>query len=386
MMQDFGFFMQTQIIFGNGKINQTGELLGSYGAHRAIIVTDKNVATTQVFDAVISSIHDKGVETVVYMDVLPDPTTSNAEEAGLFARNHNADAVVGLGGGSSMDIAKAVSLMLTNEGGIRDIMKPNKIQNNPKPLICIPTTAGTGSEVTSFAVLTIEEENRKGSIYDEKARPKAAICDPNVLLSVPPHVAAATGIDALTHAIEAYTCKAANEITDGMARQSIRLISQNLTEFVHNNTDKSRRNMMLGSLIAGIAFGFSDIAGVHCMAEALGGLCHVPHGVANSMFLSYVFEFNIPANVKKHRDIAVEMGIDAIGKSDREVAQAAADWLRTLADDVGIQKFSNLSAITPDFFEPLADLCMKNVSLPSNPRRLTKEDFIRLYEKAYNAK
>ena len=383
MYSPFTFSLPTRIEFGNGKLEMVGKIVKEFEGKRVLIVTDKGVMETSIYDRVLAALSKEGIDNITFDKVRPNPRDLDANEGGEFARSEGVDIVIGLGGGSSVDMAKAVAGMCTNEGDIHAIMKPNKLTYDPVPVIAIPTTAGTGSEVTSFSVLTIEEENRKSSIFDEKARPTVAINDPTVLENIPPHIAAATGMDALTHAIEAYTCKYATSVTDALAMQAIRLISENICAMVHDRTEESSWNMMMGSLLAGIAFGYSDIAGVHCMAEALGGLYDTPHGVANSIFLPIVFKYNIPANIKKHADVGLGMRLDATGKSDREVAQAAADALRQMATDVGIPSLRELGYVREEDFDLLADLALKNVSLPSNPRKLNKEDFMALYREAY---
>jgi len=383
MIKDFTFEFPTRVEFGSGYIAKVGDIAKEYSVKKTILVTDKGIKQTPIFDRVYRSLEDAGIAIAVFDEVRPNPRDVDAQVAGEFAKKEHADGVIGLGGGSSIDIAKAVSVLLTNEGGIECVMKPNKPQYDAAPLICIPTTAGTGSEVTSFAVLTIEKEKRKSSIFDNKIRPKVAINDPEVLKGAPTNIAAATGMDALTHAIEAYTCTLATPMTDGMALQAIRYIARSLSNLVHNRDDQSCYDMMMGSLLAGIAFGFSDIAGVHCMAEALGGMYDTPHGVANSIFLPLVFEYNIPANIQKHKDVGIALGIDATGKSDREIAQAAVEWLKTLSKDINIPNLCELGYVNPDDFDFLSSLCMKNVSLPSNARKITKIEFKALFQKAF---
>ncbi len=383
MLSEFTFNLPTRIEYGKGSIYKAGEIASEFNAGKVMIITDKGVRSTPLFDEVESVLKKAGLSTVVFDDVKPNPKDDDCAVGGQLAIAEKVDTIVALGGGSSMDTAKAVASLVTNPGPMADIMKPNKVKNQPIPLICIPTTAGTGSEVTSFAVITINALKRKSCIYDEKVRPKVAICDPSVLESVPPHIASATGIDALTHAIEAYTCNYATQITDAYAMQAIKLISQNLRELVYTKSYKSCDAMMMGSLLAGVAFGFSDVAGVHCLAEALGGLYDTPHGVANSIFLPVVFEFNIPADVEKHAEISEAMGISALGKSRRELAQAGADAIRMLAQDLAIPSLKDLKYVDPKDFTAMSEVCMLNVSAKSNPRPVSAQIFKELYERAY---
>lgn len=383
MKADFVFGLTTRIEFGNGKLAMVGRFAKELGADKAVIITDRGLSSTDILKKLLSSLEESGVECHIYDKVRENPRDVDAQSAYEEFKNSPPDVVIGFGGGSSMDLAKAVAALFTNGGDIHKIINPNKLTDDPLPVICIPTTSGTGSEVTSFAVLTLEEEQRKSSVFDDRIRPNIAINDPLVLKSVPPAIAAATGMDALTHAIEAYTCTISNPLSDAMALEAIRYIAGSIYEFVYERTDESCRAMMAGSLMAGIGFGFSDIAGVHCMAEALGGVYDTPHGVANSIFLPVVFEHNIEADVRRHRDVAVALGIEAFGKSELETAMEGAAWIREMSKKLKIKTLKEIDNVTPECFEALADKCMKNVSLNSNARKLTKEDFVSLFNKAY---
>ena len=384
MQKNFVFELSTKIEFGEEKIRKVGVLARGLGAHKIALITDHGLSETPIISRVRTCIEKAGIEVFLYDEVRANPRDTEAQKAAELARNEGADTVVACGGGSSMDLGKAVAALLTNSGTIHSIMKPNRPQFQAAPLICIPTTAGTGSEVTSFSVLTIEKENRKSSIFDNKIRPSLAINDPTVLYELPAPIAASTGMDALTHAIEAYTCKLANPITDGFALQAMRYISRNIFNFVQTKDKKSCSMMMAGSLMAGIAFGFSDIAGVHCMAEALGGMYDTPHGVANSIFLPIIFEYNSEADMARHKDVAVALGIDPTGKTAEEIISEAVCWLKAVSREMKIPSLRQLGYVNPQKFEQLADLCMKNVSLTSNARKLEKADFVDLYHMAYN--
>ena len=283
----------------------------------------------------------------------------------------------------SMDTAKAIGTLLTHGGKVQDWCGADKLLRPITPLIAIPTTAGTGSEVTPFAVVTDSETHVKLNIFDAKAAPKIALVDPTMLMGLPPHIMAATGIDAMTHAVEAYTCKLAVPHTDAYALYAIKLISKNLRNAVNNRSLDACTGMMLGSTIAGIAFGYSDVAAVHCMAEALGGRYDLPHGVANAILLPTVTAYNLPANTKKYADVAEAMGLDVTGKTAEEAAAACVDGLRQLCTDVGIKPMREHPEIKPEDFHALAVAAMANVSTPSNPREMTVEAFEELFQKAY---
>jgi len=282
-----------------------------------------------------------------------------------------------------MDTAKAIGTLLTHGGHVQDWCGFQLLKRQITPLICIPTTAGTGSEVTPFAVITDTKIHTKLNIFDPKAAARVALVDPTVLLSLPSHIMASTGVDAMTHAVEAYTCKLATPHTDACALYAIDLIQKNLRKAVHSPDIESCTGMMLGSDIAGIAFGYSDVGGVHCMAEALGGRYDTPHGVANAVLLPTVWEFNVPSEPKKHADVARALGVNTSGMSDLEAGYSGVQALSQLCKDVGIPPMRELEGVDPNDFEELAEAAAKNVSAESNPRKAGKEEYLELFKKAY---
>lgn len=383
MIKDFSFSFTTKIEFGAGCIEKCGEIVKNANAKNVMIVTDEGLTKIPAFESVKNSIEAEVIKLSVFDKVRANPRDIDAQEAGDFARAQEIDGVIAFGGGSSMDIAKAIAAMLTNKGTIKDMMSPNKPQNKSAFLVCIPTTAGTGSEVTSFAVLTLIEEKRKSSIFADTIRPDVAICDPKLLRDIPGSIAAATGMDALTHAIEAYTCKLATPISDGIALQAIRYIGASLESYVNSRNDEDCYKMMMGSMLAGIAFGYSDIAAVHCMGEALGAYYDIPHGVANSIFLPLVFDFNSSSDEKKHADVACALGLDMAGMSMAEKIESAKNWLNDISSSINIPSLSEFNQVSTEDFDILSKMCMKNVSMPSNPRNVEQEDFEKLFYKAY---
>jgi len=384
MLWDFQFNVPTRIAFGMGKINELGHRVNEFGGSKVLVVTDKGLIQYGVAQKVFDVLEQAGVDYVVYDKTKPNPRDTDCMEAYHFARQEGVDLLIGLGGGSSMDTAKAVGTLLSHGGSIQDWYGLNTLQHAITPTICIPTTAGTGSEVTFFSVITDTSTNLKMNILDVHVAPVLALLDPELTLTLPSSVTASTGMDALTHAIEAYTCNIAEPITDALALYAMDMIITNLPKAVHDGTDlEARKNMLMGSLIAGIAFGNSDVGGVHCMAEALGGLYDTPHGVANSILLPYVFEYNIPSNPAKHAVVAERLGVIRQGQSDEELAKEGVVRLMQLAETVGIPKMRDLHNINPADFPYLAEGATKNVSAPSNPRPATQEDYLELFHKAY---
>ena len=295
-MNRYEFALPTSIYFGEGIVSETGKKAKELGAGKVMLVADKGVIAAGLTAPVEASLKREGIPYVVYDQIVPNPRDFHCEEGYRLASEEAVDTLVAVGGGSSMDTAKVIGTLLANGKKVQDWCGFRLLEHEITPLIAIPTTAGTGSEVTPFAVVTDSKTHVKLNIFDPKAAAKVAIIDPSVLLNLPSHIMAATGIDAMTHAVEAYTCKVATPHTDAYALYAIGMIARNLRRAVASPDMESCTGMMIGSTIAGIAFGYSDVAGVHCMAEALGGRYDTPHGVANAVLLPTVTEFNIPAN------------------------------------------------------------------------------------------
>ena len=301
-----------------------------------------------------------------------------------LASDMKADLIIGLGGGSSMDTAKAIAVVLTNGGKPSHYFGVNRLTKPIAPLICVPTTSGTGSEVPPFAVITDSKTRVKMNILDPGVVPASSFVDPELTISMPAGLTASTGMDALTHAVEAYTCRLANPLTDALALKAVGIIVASLRRAVADGSDLDARNeMALGSLIAGFAFGNADVGGVHCMAEAIGGFYDTPHGVANSVFLPLVTEFNVVSDPKKHADIAVALGVDTAGMSNEEAAAAGVATIRQLATDLRIPKFRELEGVKESDFGTLAQLAAANVSAESNPRPAGEAEYSDLFRKAW---
>jgi alcohol dehydrogenase len=331
------------------------------------------------------SLSEAGIPYLIFDKIVPNPRDTDCHLGYEIAKEEKIDALIAVGGGSSMDTAKAIGTLLTHGGRVQEWCGFQLLKRKITPLIAIPTTAGTGSEVTPFAVITDTEQHVKLNIFDPKAAATVALVDPTVLLKLPSHIMASTGIDAMTHAVEAYTCKLANPHTDAYAIYAIELIQKNLRNAVKNPDLESCTGMMLGSNIAGIAFGYSDVAAVHCMAEALGGRYDTPHGIANAVLLPTVTEFNIPANPDKYVNVSKTLGVKVDGMSKEEAAMESVKALRQLCEDVGIPRMKDIEGINPDDFEALAVASEKNVSTPSNPREVTAKEYLNLFQKAYEA-
>ena len=385
---DFELNHHTKIVFGAGKVAATGDVVKEYGG-KAIIVSDSGIRRAGIVDKVKSSLEAAGISYAVYDNVMPNPRDVHCAEAAAIAKKFGADVIIGVGGGSAMDTAKAVNVLMTQGGTCAEHAVTRKFHNPLLPVICIPTTSGTGSEVTFEAVITAQELGRKVSISDgARLAPKVAIMDPELTISVPRLITASTGMDSLTHALEAYTCKYAQPISDGLARYAMEKIAGSIEKATNDGNDlQARTDMMIGSLMAGMAFTNSFLGAVHSFSERLGGFYDIPHGIANAIFLPYVTEFNMSADWEKHAIVAKCLGIDTNGLTDEEAAKKGVERLFELNRILGIPKFSELEKVNPNDFEAIAELCETHpCGFKANPRMITRKDYIDILNIAYNDK
>ncbi|MFE4071254.1 MULTISPECIES: iron-containing alcohol dehydrogenase [unclassified Peribacillus] len=387
MIWDFNFNLPTSIEFGNGKVKNIGKRAKELGGKKALLITDKGLAQTGILQKVTDSLDQESVNYIVFDEITPNPKDVDCHRAYQQFKDEEIDLLIGLGGGSSMDTAKAIGTLLTHGGELRDRYGLNLLEREITPLICIPTTSGTGSEVTTGSVITDTVTKQKEAILDIKLAPKLAILDPELTLTLPKSITAATGMDALTHAIEAYTSNIAEPISDALSLYAIELIAKYLPLAVENGTDlEARKNMLVASLIAGMAFDNADLGAVHAMAEPLGGLYDTPHGVANSIFLPHVFEFNIPSNLEKHAIVAEKLGANKEGKTIEETAYDGVVLLKELARKIGIPDFRDLSNVNPEDFPFLAEGASVHLCTQANSRKVTPADYLELFQKTYEAK
>jgi len=372
------FHNPTRIMFGSGSINKLGETVEELRSVRPFLITDEGIEKAGIANQVLSQL--EGIP--VFSTIEPNPKHSTVDRAGEVAREQKSDLIIGLGGGSVLDAAKAVALLGTNQGIIEDYEGRDKYNNPPLPVLAIPTTCGTGSEVTWVAVITHTGRKFKMSIKGRLMYPVAALVDPDLLRTLPAHLVASTGCDALTHAVEAYTVKAATFITDVFAREALKFIFGSLEaayKDIGENTE-AREDIMRGSLLAGLAFGNSDVGAVHCLAEAVGSLYDTPHGVANSVLLPYVMEFNLPASAERYADIACIAGISEADNT--RAAQKLISMIKDLSRSLGIPTFGEIG-ITEEAFPEIAQKSFENNSNPSNPREANAADYLDILSRAF---
>lgn len=382
MIKSFDFILPTKIRYGIGIVQVLGEELKQLNTKKVMIITDKGLVKAGLTKKITDIIQAEGISFITYDEIEANPKDVNVELASKIAKQEAIDTIVAFGGGSPIDAAKAVAVLVKQGGKVRDYQGKGKIKEDCIPIITVPTTAGTGSEVTFSSVITDTKEKFKFTIKSPAIAAKVAIIDPELSLTVPPMVTAATGIDALTHAIEGYTANCTEPIAEAVGLYAVEYISKNIVEAVKNGANiEARDSMMMGSLLAGLSFSHADVASVHCMAEALGSMYDAPHGMCNAILLPYVMEYNLPAAEFKYARVARAMGIDE--KDNRKAAVKGIEYIKRLSKEIGLPGIKSLNINKEDFIL-LAEMSVKNGSNDSNPRSVTKDDYIMLFKKAYD--
>jgi alcohol dehydrogenase len=383
MSLKFEFHLPTKIEFGTGLINQVGQQTKRLlPGRRAMLVTDQGIKQVGIADRVLSSLADAGFTVEFFDRVEPNPKDVDCEAGGLTAIEFGADVIVAVGGGSVMDSAKAIALLQTHKGRLAQYEGRGKVTKDVTPIIAIPTTSGTGSEVTRSSVVTDTTRRIKMSVRDLRLAPRLALVDPETTYALPATLTATTGMDALVHAIEAYTCRAANAFSDIFAQAAMGKIFPWLRTAVHHgNNEEARTALMLGSLLAGVAFSHADVAAVHCLAEALGGLYDIPHGAANSIFFPAVTAYNAAVDPKKHKQAAAACGLPVDGLTDEEASLLLVNELKKLSQEIGIPTFASYDCVKEEDFAFLAEASERNGSTPSNCRLIDKAGYLTILEK-----
>ncbi|MFZ0614086.1 MAG: iron-containing alcohol dehydrogenase [Desulfobacterales bacterium] len=373
LLAPFSFALPTRIEYGAGAVEKLADELALVNARRVMLITDVRLASSGLLSRFTTHLASKRIAYDIFARVEANPKDYNVEEGAKKAASDKPDCLVAIGGGSPIDCAKAISVVALSGGRARDFEGSGKIPGRVLPLIAIPTTAGSGSEVTLSAVITDSRERIKFSIKDFKIAPRVALVDPEMTLSMPAALTAATGMDALTHAIEAFSARVAEPLSDALALYAVELISTHLRAAVADGRNiEARSGMLLGSLLAAIAFSHSDVAAVHCISEALGGKYDLPHGVCNAVALPAVMEYNLDYCVDRYARIALSMGVNANGAENR--AQQAVAEVKKLATDIHLPDFRGLGVKEADI-EELAQKSAANGSNPDNPRPMTAEDY-----------
>jgi alcohol dehydrogenase len=382
--QGFSFYLPTKLVYEIGAIqNKLVDEIKMIGATSVLIVTDKGVVNAGLLHDVEGALGKAGIPYKIFDEVEPNPSTDTCYKSAEAAQSAGADILLAVGGGSPMDVAKATAILMTNGGNLDDYEGADKFEKNPIPLVAVPTTAGTGSEVTPYAVITIAKRNYKMTILSSRLLPRVAILDPMVLTSIPPHVAASTGIDAFIHAFESFINRVASPVTDAYGAEAMRLIGKYLRLFVANRENReAAAGMMIASNLAGVAFAIARLGNIHAMAHPLGGFFNVPHGVANAILLPHVAKFNMLADEGKYKRVAGFLGEDVSMMMDRDAALLAVEAIEKLCGDVGIPKTLKEVGVTEDKIPDMARDAMLSGNVLINPRSTKLDDIIALYTAA----
>lgn len=387
-MKDFMFKAFTRIIFGVNASLELKELLESMKFNKLFIVTDHVLEKTPPFIAMCNKLKEQNFELTIFSETEPDPSIEVVDAAADILRNSQAEAVIAVGGGSSIDTAKAMCMLVTNDGSVKEYLfgGSKTVKNKALPLIAIPTTAGSGSEVTAASVITDQQRDIKLSVTHEYLMPLVAIIDPVMHCGMPPLLTASTGMDALTHAIEAYVSLNAETFSDAYAEKAIKLIGENIRTATFNPTSiEARSNMAMASVMAAISFMNGGLGAVHGIAQAMGGIAHTPHGIANSLLLPYVMEINVMGNLEKFSNIAELLGENTEGMSKRKAADLSIIAVRRLVEDLRIpMKLVDLEKpVTKEMFPTIVEGTMAYRLLSVNPVKIREQDVYKILEKAY---
>lgn len=366
------FFIPSVTLIGPGCAREAGTRAQALGAAKALIVTDAGLHKMGVSEIIAGYLREAGLQAVIFAGAEPNPTDINVHDGVKIYQDTACDFIVSLGGGSSHDCAKGIGLVTAGGGHIRDYEGLDKSKVPMTPLISINTTAGTAAEMTRFCIITNSSNHVKMAIVDWRCTPLIAIDDPRLMVAMPPALTAATGMDALTHAVEAYVSTAATPITDACAEKAIALIGEWLPQVVANGDSlEGRANMCYAQYLAGMAFNNASLGYVHAMAHQLGGFYNLPHGVCNAILLPHVSEFNLMAAAHRFANVAGLLGVDTDGMSTNDAARAAIAAIRALSAAVGIPSGLTQLGVKAEDHQVMAENAQKDACMLTNPRKAT---------------
>ncbi|GAB4816336.1 hypothetical protein N2152v2_003382 [Parachlorella kessleri] len=379
----YAFFMPNVSLIGPNSLQAAGERMKKLNFKKALIVTDEFMSKSGAVGVITDMLQSIGMEYELYDKVVPNPTDKGVEAGLELLHKKGCDCIVSFGGGSSHDNAKAIGIVASNGGTIHDYEGIDVAPKPMMPLISINTTAGTASEMTRFCIITDSSRHVKMAIVDSKCTPTIAVDDPNLMVKMPKGLTAATGMDAMTHAVEAYVSTISNPLTDASSLHAIRLISTYLRRAVANGGDMQARDMMsYAQFLAGMAFNSASLGYVHAMAHQLGGFYDLPHGVCNAVLLPVVQEFNAKQVPELYIDMAEALGHKDVKSADQAVS-AVLGSIRKLSSDVGIPKNLKELGVKPEDFDVLAENALKDACGFTNPRPATHADIVALFRQAY---
>ena len=380
----FPFRMPRTVLAGVGAAERVGDEAKRLGGARALVITDQGVLKSGWVDRTMERLQQAGLKTTLFSEVMAEPNMDFLNDTAARVREGGHDVVVGIGGGSSLDSGKMIASLLANDGKVQDYFGIDLIPKRSLPMVMLPTTAGTGSEVTPNAIFTDTVAKLKKGVVSPFLLPDVAIVDPQLTVSCPPPITAATGMDALTHAIESYTSAKATPLTDIYATEAIRRISRSLRTAVFRGSDlAARTEMALGSMMAGVSLANAGVGAVHALAYPVGGKFGVPHGVSNSQLMPYVMEYNVLGNIHKFAEVARLMGEPVEGLAVSEAARVVVAATRRLGEDIGIPMRMSHFKVTADAIPEMSQQAFNNRRLmDNNPRALTLDEVRAIYEAA----
>lgn len=377
------FFMPPLSLLGKGCLNDAGSQLKALGLKKALIVTDTVLIETKLVDNLTKVLDDNNLSYSIYNGVKPNPTVKSVNEGLDILKQSDCDFVISFGGGSAHDCAKGIALLASNGGTINDYEGVDKSKNPCLPLVTVNTTAGTGSEMTVFAIITDEERHVKMAIVDKNVNPIMAINDSNLMMGMPKSLTAATGMDALTHAVEAYVSTAATPATDACAVKAISLIVNYLRRAVENGSDEeAREQMAYAEYLAGMAFNNANLGYVHAIAHQLGGFYNLPHGVCNAVLLPHVQKYNMEVASDRLKEVALAMELDVKDMPAIEAANKAIEAIKDLSQSINIPSGLKELGVKESDFNTLAENALKDACGTTNPRQGSKEDIIEILKSA----
>lgn len=380
-------FVVPEIIFGVGARKEVGRYVANYGSKRPMVVTDKTVEQQPWFSDIINSIKDNNYDFIVFNQVSSNPRDFEAMAGAESFLENNCDLIIAVGGGSPMDCAKCISIVASNGGNILDYEGVDEIRLPGPPLICIPSTAGSSADVSQFSIILDSALLSKKAIISKKTVPDLALIDPANLMTMDNYLTACTGMDAMTHAIEAFVSNAHSPLTDVHALQAIKLINENIEEAVSDNrTINTMMQMMLGSLHAGLAFSNASLGAVHAMAHSLGGLFDLPHGECNGILLEHVIELNFDYAADRYIQIAKQLNIDCDKTHEAAVKENLIKKIQTIRDSLGIKSFIEVVNINDSVLENLVNNAVHDPCIITNPRDIDRAEVKEIYERILKIK
>jgi alcohol dehydrogenase len=383
-MPPFAFQGAKKIIYGDEAVDQVADQIRALGGSKVLLVLDQGLKDAGVAEKVVAPLETHAISFLTYDQVTSEPEPTLADAGATLAREQACDLVVGVGGGSSLDVAKAIAMLARNGGKAEDYIGLETVPSPGLPTIMIPTTAGTGSEVTFTAVFTMRTKKKKGGINSRFLYPDLALLDPLLTLSLPPNITATTGMDALTHAIEAFTSLQSNAMSDLVAKEAVALIGANLKRAFDKGDDlEARREMLMASLLGGLALASAGVTACHALAYPLGAFFDIPHGLANAVLLPYIMAYNAGSATAKFAQIGSLLGA---GESEDEqgLSQAGVNLVKSLSKAIGIPERLRELDVPESDIENMAEMAM-TVARPieNNPRKMTKEATIQIYQEAF---